>query len=120
VDAVIAVVTDLFFAGRIQSAASAAHVPLQFIVDLDRLPDRIGGLVLIDLEANVDVDEAIRAAKDRGSPAVVAFGPHVDTERRKVARAAGADRVLAKSRFVTELPSLVRAQHEALVRDQTS
>ncbi|MBV9279511.1 MAG: hypothetical protein JOZ41_05480, partial [Chloroflexi bacterium] len=51
----------------------------------------------------------IRALKAGASGPLIAFGPHVDAERRKAARAAGADRVLAKSKFVTELPRLMAA-----------
>jgi CheY-like chemotaxis protein len=39
---------------------------------------------------------------------IVCYGSHVDTETFKKARQAGADEVLARSRFVTTLPELIR------------
>lgn len=60
----------------------------------------------MDLEAAADVEGMIRVLKQRGLH-VVAFGPHLDTDRRKAARAAGAERVLARSKFVMDLPRLM-------------
>jgi CheY-like chemotaxis protein len=52
----------------------------------------------------------IRALKDdpdaRRIP-IVAFYPHVETERRDAARAAGADQVLPRSAFTVRLASLL-------------
>jgi hypothetical protein len=106
-DEVIAVVTDLFFAGRIRSAAMAAGRPLRLVAHADALPDQISGLVLVDLDAALDVPAIVRTSRERGARSVIVFGPHLDTERRKAAREAGADRVLAKSRFVEVLPELM-------------
>jgi hypothetical protein len=39
---------------------------------------------------------------------VVCFGSHVDVETMKTARSCGADAVLARSRFVKDLPGLIR------------
>lgn len=104
---VVAVATDLMSQSRISAAARATGNSVRFITTVQGL-DTAGPaqLALVDLDAAADIDGLIRLLKDRGLP-VVAFGPHLDTERRKAARAAGADRVLAKSKFVTELPRLM-------------
>ena len=109
-DDVLAVVTDLFFQSRISAAARAAGRSVRFVRPVDTangVPQFT--LALVDLDAAADVTPAIGALHDAQSGPVVVFGPHVDTERRKAARRAGADRVLAKSKFVTELPRLMQA-----------
>lgn len=105
---VVAVVTDLFFQSRISAAARASGRTVRFVSPTGP-PEEAGTfqLALVDLDAAGDAIDAIRALRSRATSPVVAFGPHVDTERRKAARQAGADRVLAKSKFVTELPALM-------------
>lgn len=105
---VVAVITDVFFQMRIVAAARAAGRSVQFsssVAELAQMP--LTGLILVDLDAELDVLAAIRSVERSPNTLIVAFGPHVDTERRKAARGAGADRVLAKSKFVTELPRLM-------------
>ncbi len=104
-DDVLAVCTDLYFQSRIASAATAAGRAVRFVKQAtDAAPFR---LALVDLDAAADVPAMIGALRRAGSGPVIAFGPHLDTEGRKVARAAGAIRVLAKSKFVKELPSMM-------------
>lgn len=104
-DAVIAVVTDLLFQSRIAAAARHTGAEVRYVRSLADLPAEPYRLALIDLDADLDVMAAIRRLAGQGK--VVAFGPHLDTNRRKEARAAGAGRVLAKSKFVGELPALL-------------
>jgi DNA-binding response OmpR family regulator len=105
-DDVVAVVTDLFFQSRISSAARHTGRTVRFLTS--GADAREYTLALVDLDAATDVLDAIRRLKAGSSAPVVAFGPHVDTAGRKAARNAGADRVLAKSRFVTELPAILQ------------
>lgn len=107
-DEVVVVITDIFFQMRIMAAARAAGRSVRFVGSVAALAELPScRLTLVDLDADLDVLEAIRRTDRRAGGAVVAFGPHVDTELRKSARLAGADRVLAKSKFVTELPRLM-------------
>ena len=103
---VVALVPDLFFQSRVAAAARAAGRSLRFVSD----PSELGepSLVLVDLDATPDIGQTIAALRRRTAASIVVFGPHVDTERRKEARRAGADRVLAKSKFVTELPRIMQ------------
>ena len=104
----VAVVTDLFFQSRIAGAARHAQRHVRFVISEPALLDLHDfATALVDLDARTDVLAMIRALKERAGGPVIAFGPHLDTEKRKAARAAGADRVLAKSKFVTELPALM-------------
>jgi hypothetical protein len=55
----------------------------------------------------IDWEEAIRKARAAGYP-VLAFGSHMDLDARARARAAGAQRVVANSKFASDMPGLVR------------
>ncbi|MGH7480755.1 MAG: response regulator [Longimicrobiales bacterium] len=112
---VLAVAADLMFASRIRGAAATAGAAVAFARTrqdaLGRARAAHPRLILLDLDAvGVDPPELIRALKtDPGTGAVpiVAFGAHVRGEALRAAREAGADRVLARSRFVQELPALL-------------
>jgi DNA-binding NarL/FixJ family response regulator len=115
--AVVALVQDLFFGGRIRATGQACGVPVRLVRSQKALLDAAGAgaaLVLVDLEArSVDVPAAIRAVKARAPGlAVVGFGAHVNTAALQAGQAAGADRVLARSAFTRELPALLRGAVE--------
>jgi hypothetical protein len=64
----------------------------------------------VDLEADLDTASAIRLIK--GSPhgaqtPVVAFASHTNVPAIEAGRAAGANVVLARSGFTTQLPALL-------------
>lgn len=111
---VVAAVNDLMFGSRIRSAAEHAGVHTVFVRTPGDLQDSAAeaDLVLLDLETRwLDAPNAIRALKAAALTAdvpVIAFGSHVDGEALQEARAAGADRVLARSAFVKMLPELLR------------
>jgi DNA-binding response OmpR family regulator len=105
-DDVVAVVTDLFFQSRISTAARYSDRTVRFLTVNSETDGH--ALALVDLDADLDVLAVIRRLKAGSNAPIVAFGPHVDSEGRKAAREAGADRVLAKSRFVSELPLLLQ------------
>jgi hypothetical protein len=102
---VAAVATDLLSQSRIAACARALNRPVRFVASGDEVEPGVE-LLLVDLDADADVLALIRLGKDVGAQ-VIAFGPHLEGERLKAARAAGADRVLARSKFVTELPRLL-------------
>src|SRR5215216_1153659 len=60
--------------------------------------------VVVDLAARIDPPALIRAAAAQAIP-VFAFGPHLDTEAIRSARAAGADKVVANSGLAAALPA---------------
>lgn len=114
--AALALVADLLFAARIRGAATAVGVHA-FTVGtaaelIDAAREARPRMLLIDLDAR-GVDAPALIARLEADPElralpVVAFGSHVNAEALRAARAAGADRVLARSAFVRELPSLLR------------
>lgn len=55
----------------------------------------------------IDWEAAIRAARTLKLP-VLAFGSHMDLEARAKALQAGAQRVVANSKFTSDMPGLVK------------
>ena len=112
----LALVADLLFASRIRGAASAVGAQALTVRTADELIEwsraMAPRLILLDLEARgVDAPaliERLKADPELSSVPVIAFGSHVRGEALLAARRAGADRVLARSAFVRDLPSLLR------------
>ncbi len=117
---ILALVADLMFASRIRGTASALGVAAMTVHNADEILARAHAtsprLILLDLETRgADVIALIRALKSdpklQRIP-VIAFGPHVRSDALARAHEAGADRVLARSAFVRELPTLLRGEQE--------
>ena len=109
---------DLLFAGKVQAAAA----PLGMRVLSETKPETIQRalaeqpvcIVLVDLNlSSPTLTEIMELLPADPKPMVVAYGPHVNTVRLEEARAAGCDRVLSRSRFVVELPDLLRSALES-------
>lgn len=65
-------------------------------------------LVIVNTATSgVDWETAIREARAAGYP-VLAFGSHMDLEARARAINAGAQRVVANSKFASDMPGLVK------------
>ena len=108
---ILAVMDDLIFGVKLQEAARRAGEPLEFVAQADlavakaRLP---GARVILDLNLKgVDTVDLIRRLK-AAQVHVVAYVAHVQVELRQAAVDAGADQVLARSSFVTQIDQLVR------------
>jgi DNA-binding NarL/FixJ family response regulator len=113
---VLAIVDDLLFSSKIRAAAGAAGRTILVARGRDAAFAAIAtsrpSLVIIDLDrAGSDPAGLIRELKsvpDLASVPFVGFGAHVHADRLAAARAAGCDRVLARSGFVVALPDLLR------------
>lgn len=107
---IYAVTADLFFAERFERALQQLGHQV-YMVDLSEgeppatLPDGLQ-LALIDLEAGDVALAELTRAKAAGLK-ILAFGPHVEAERFRAAQAAGADRVVAKSKLTASFPELI-------------
>jgi hypothetical protein len=104
---VLAVVRDLMFVGRITAEARAAGATLTVVRDPAKLADAAPARLLIadlNLAGALDAAAAWRAAT---GGAIVGFVAHTDVETITRARAAGIDRVMARSQFVQVLPGLL-------------
>ncbi|HZW10534.1 MAG TPA: hypothetical protein VFF69_11585 [Phycisphaerales bacterium] len=111
---------DLLWATRIKETCVSLGIAARPVRTLEMLGARLAdspvrGLI-VDLETGDLGLELIRRARAAGSArpglAVVAFGPHVAADLFAAARAAGADRVLARGAFSDRLPELLRALSE--------
>ena len=111
---VLVVVDDLLFRSKIRAAGDVTGQNIVFVSASGAVPatvrDRQPSLVIIDLDGRgadaVDVVRSIRA-ECGAAPRIVGFGAHVNVERLAAARDAGCDQALARSAFVTLLPSLL-------------
>lgn len=104
--AVIALVRDLIFASRITATAQSLGTNVRLVRDAADLARNTGRLLIVDLNLAGAI-EAATAWKGATGREVVGFVSHVDTDTIDRARAAGVDRVLARSRFVELLPQLL-------------
>jgi hypothetical protein len=134
---IVYVAADLLWATRIKGTADQLGIPCRPVRSLDMLRARLGegGVrgVIVDLEAGdlaLEVIRAVRLHEARGGgggdqggvpdgggsggrggegvAAIVAFGPHVEVEAFAAAKAAGADRVLARGAFDRGLVEVLR------------
>jgi len=112
---VVALAADLMFASRIRGAAQAVGREVTLATGEAALVAAVragASLVLLDLGRRGDMPDLIRRLKEDAATAdatIVAFGSHVDAGALTAARAAGADRVMARSAFVKVLPELLTA-----------
>lgn len=111
----VAVIRDLMFATRVNGAGKDLGVPVQIVSTSEGVAEKLDagpvGVVLVDMNLPPDdVRGAIEvAARHASRPKVVAFYSHVDTALRDAALGAGATEAMPRSRFVVELPRLLRA-----------
>ena len=111
---VAAVVSDLMLFSRIDSAATAAGATL---LRVDSPSDLSGDfdLVLVDWSAReASWTNALRAVS---ASRVILFGPHTDLEAHAAARDADLGPMMARSRFVAQLPQLI-ARDSAVPRSR--
>jgi DNA-binding NarL/FixJ family response regulator len=111
---VAAVLDDLIFATKIRSTAAALGMDVGVVRTAEELTALLNqtkaAAVLVDLNmSGGQAIPAIRAAlAHRPRPEVTAFVSHVDRDLANQAREAGADRVLPRSRFTADLPSILQ------------
>jgi len=114
----IAAVDDLFFSARILETARQVGVKTK-VVAAAQLPaalaDREGWAaitaVILDLGSAqaLALIRMLRADPQTRPVPIVGFVSHVATDTIAAARAAGCDRVLARSAFTQQLPDLLRS-----------
>ncbi len=108
---IVALVPDLFFQVRIRTTAAASGRQVQFASSVSDVLSRADSVDLMIVDLNADSPEpveAIQAARNAlPNLKILAFGPHVQKERFRQARAAGADEVLPRSRFTAELVEIL-------------
>ncbi|HLJ33595.1 MAG TPA: hypothetical protein VKU38_08090 [Ktedonobacteraceae bacterium] len=112
---ILALEKDLFFSVKMRDTLKHHNMLVTIVRTLAALEqclaiegDEKPALVIIDTAtAGVDWEAAIRRARAQHIP-VLAFGSHMDLEARARALQAGAQRVVANSKFSSDMPGLVQ------------
>lgn len=112
---ILALTADLMFAARIRGTAQTigAQVTLARTPDdlLAKAKELVPRRILLDLDARnfdpVDVITALKADDATRSIPILAYVSHVNEERIKAARSAGADQVMARGAFVRDLNAIL-------------
>jgi hypothetical protein len=111
---IILVSRDVFFASKVTGTAQQLGLSAATAMSVEALRDWLAGGdvtgVILDLGSGVSAGEVMAAVDSVQRPRLVAFGAHVDEAALRSARDAGFDDVLPRSRFSTELVSILRAQ----------
>lgn len=110
--AILALEKDLFFAVKMRDTLRHHDMEVTTVRTLPALAEKLTGtekpaLVIINIASKgVDWEGAISQARELGLP-VLAFGSHMDLEARARALQAGAQKVVANSKFARDMPGLV-------------
>lgn len=109
---VLVLIDDLIFGSKVREALRRLGVIAVFPASVKLYEDTLGAgaaLLILDVDApRFSPEEAIRMARTAGVP-VLAYGSHVNVEALAAARRAGADEVVPRSVFASQLPQLVEA-----------
>jgi DNA-binding response OmpR family regulator len=113
----VVVVADMLFASKVRAAGEVAGVRVVTRGGSADLADAVRAesarLVLIDLElrsgSSADLIAILKADEAARGVPVIGFCSHTNSDAIAAGRAAGADRVMARSAFVGALPDLLAA-----------
>ena len=118
---VVAAVSDMIFAAKIEGTARHLLVAVQFVRTLDSLLAQVvqekPALIILDLDnPRFSAIEAIQQLKAHSDETIVAipilgFLSHVQVELRKRALAAGCNQVLPRSQFSNQLTEILSLEH---------
>lgn len=106
---------DLLFGSRIRNALTALGVEALFVASTEQfvtaLNERRDATIIgiIDMNGAVswDVLTAALANGDCELAPTLAFGPHVDAEGRRAAKAAGVSRIVSNGQFHADMAGLI-------------
>lgn len=104
---------DLIFASRVFEAGARAGIPVARVDDLDALPPPTSvRLLLVDWgDRRPGWGERLVGwcadAPESARPRLLLFGPHTDLAAHAEARAAGLGPMVARSKLVADLPTLL-------------
>jgi CheY-like chemotaxis protein len=114
---ILALVPDLMLAVPIEETAKRLGARVETAGSKEaaatRLRSRGIDAVVVDLAiAGLDPAEIAVAAREAGA-SLIGFYPHVDAALRRKALHAGIEHIYARSRFLRELPAILREALEA-------
>ncbi len=122
---VIALPADLIFGARIRATAEAVGAPVILAKDAADLVAKAGGeevrLVILDLDRRgLDITNVVQQLKATSSAPILAYVSHVQEDAIREAKAAGADKVIARGSFAKQLPELLRIYTDPKLRPNKS
>ena len=106
---------DLLFGSRIRSALNSLGLEARFVSTAEQfvgaLHQEPGSVAIgiVDMNGAVSwnvIREELSGAKGGGVP-TLAFGPHVDVEGRRAAKAAGVTRIVSNGQFHADMAGLI-------------
>jgi hypothetical protein len=106
---------DLLFGSRIRIALAGLGLKNRFVTTAEQFVSALSqepksvAIGIIDMNGAISWD-VIREAGSRGDAGLVptlAFGPHVDVEGRRSAKAAGVTRIVSNGQFHSETAGLI-------------
>jgi len=112
---ILALEKDLFFSVKMRDTLRHYDIVVKTARNLTAFEESLTAqdeeefaLVIVNIATiGVDWETAIRKARTAGLK-VLAFGSHMDLEARSKALEAGAQRVVANSKFTSDMPALVQ------------
>ena len=112
---ILALERDLFFSVKMRDTLRHHNIEVKTVRNLPAFEESLTAkddeelaLAIVNTATtNVDWETAIRMARTAGLK-VLAFGSHMDLEARSKALEAGAQRVVANSKFTSDMPGLVQ------------
>jgi DNA-binding response OmpR family regulator len=112
---ILALEKDLFFSVKMRDTLRHHDMEVKTVRNLPAFEESLGAtdeeepaLVIVNIAiTGVDWEAAIHQARTAGLK-VLAFGSHMDLEARSKALEAGAQRVVANSKFTSDMPGLVK------------
>ena len=112
---ILALERDLFFSVKMRDTLRHYDMEVKTVRNLPAFEESLKAnssssfaLAIVNTATNaVDWETAIRKARAAGLK-VLAFGSHMDLEARSKALNAGAQRVVANSKFTSDMPGLVQ------------
>ena len=112
---ILALERDLFFSVKMRDTLRHHNIEVKTVRNLPAFEESLTAkddeelaLAIVNTATtNVDWEIAIRMARTAGLK-VLAFGSHMDLEARSKALEAGAQRVVANSKFTSDMPGLVK------------
>jgi CheY-like chemotaxis protein len=105
---------DLMFSSSISGVVEHMGAALQIVASTNELLTRANAhkfaLAIIDLTASpMDLADLVVRLRQSAQPplAIIAYGPHVHTEKLAAARAAGCDEVLTRGQMHSQMPEII-------------
>jgi CheY-like chemotaxis protein len=111
--AVLALPADLIFAARIRASAESVGATVVIAKDaadlVTKLTQQETRMVILDLDRRgLAITDTIKQIKATSPVTILAYVSHVAEDAIREARAAGADKVIARGAFANQLPDLLR------------